>query len=100
MSEKLSSRTQKEKIQKKYGSFTDSVDGLNIADLEKTLMTYAKHREDTILAKKNDEELEATKDKLSELSGPYRDALSALKDKLAYINLLIKEKSGDAEETK
>ena len=37
---------------------------------------------------------------IPDLDGPYRDALSALKMKLAYIHILAKEKDGGFEQAK
>lgn len=89
----------KKKVQKDNPSFTDSVDGLTVTDLEKNLLMYAKHKEDTEMALKEDEEIKDTQEKLKELKGPYSDALKALKLKMAYLNILIREKT-DGEESK
>ncbi len=85
----------KKKVQKDYPDFTDSNDGLNIKELEGNLLIYAKYREETEMAKSKDEKLQEAKDTASELGAPYRDALKALKAKMAYINVLIVEKKGE-----
>ena len=77
-------------VRKKFPEFVEATDGLCLADLNKKLLTYAKHREETELAKKHDQELQGAKEQVSELNGPYQDALNALKMKTAYINLLIR----------
>ena len=82
----------KKKCQKDHPTFTETVDGMALGDLEKKLLEYAKYREQTLLAQKKDEGLQAAKDVVTELNGPYRDTLSALKDKMAYLNLLFEEK--------
>jgi len=88
----------KKKVQKDNPTFTDSVDGLTVADLEKNMLMYAKHKEDTEMALKEDDEIRDTQEKLKELKGPYNDATKALKMKMAYINILIREKTdGEAE---
>lgn len=85
----------KTKAQKDYPEFTDSVDSLQLADLEKNLLTLAKYREETEMAKKKDEELEKAKEEVKELQAPYNDALKALKVKMAYLGLLIQERKSD-----
>ena len=85
----------KKKIVKKFPTFVESLQGLPVQDLEKTMLSYSKHKEDTELAQKLDRELKEAKDVVTELAGPYRDALGALKLKLAFINILIKESNGD-----
>lgn len=84
----------KKKAQKDYPDFTDSVDNLKLTDLEVNMLTLAKYREETELAKKKDVELEQTKEKVAELQAPYNDALKALKTKMAYLGLLIQERKG------
>ena len=81
----------KTKCQKKYSEFTDTVDGMNLNSLEGTLLQYARHREEVELAKKNDQGLQEAKDKVTELNGPYRDSLAALKLKMAYLHLALEE---------
>ena len=83
------------KAQKDYPTFTDSVDGLQVADLEKHLLRNAKYREETVLAKSKDEEIEQLKKQIKELSAPYNDALKALKVKLAYLNVIIQDKKAE-----
>lgn len=85
----------KKKVGKKYPTFVESLDGLSVQDLEKNMLIYSKHKENTELAQKLDLELQEAKDRVTELKGPYTDALSALKLKLAFINILIKEGSGE-----
>lgn len=82
----------KDKVQKDYPEFTDSVDSLKLADLESNMLQMAKYREETEMAKKKDEELEKAKAEVKELQAPYNDALKALKLKMAYLGLLIKDR--------
>jgi hypothetical protein len=88
----------KKKVAKKFQSFVEALDGLSVQDLEKNMLIYSKHKEDTELAQKRDKELQEYKDKVSDLSAPYRDALSALKMKLAFINIIIKEANGEIDD--
>lgn len=85
----------KEKMAKKFPSFVESIQGLDIADLEKHMLIYSKHREDTELAKKLDQELQEAKDKAASLAAPYSDAIKVLKMKMAYLNILIREINGE-----
>ena len=78
------------KFRKKFPDFVNATDGLCLEDLNKKLLTYSKYREETELAKQNDQKLNDAKELASELSAPYRDTLNALKMKLAYLHLLIK----------
>lgn len=89
------SKTLKEKVQKKFPTFTDATDGLPVGDLEKQLLHYSKNREDVLMAQKDDESLKRAKEEVSELNAPYSEALGDLKLKTAYIALLIKEKNGE-----
>lgn len=90
-------KAEKFKLSKKLNDlqhgFTDGIDGLNLKDLESNLLKYAKHQEETIMALKNSAEIKEAQENLKELKGPYQDALKAIKLKLAYIHLLIKDKS-------
>jgi len=82
------------KTQKEYPEFTDEVDVLSIDSLEKKMSKYAKYREEVLVSKENDEDLQQAKEEVKVLSGPYSDTLKALKMKTAYINILIDEKTG------
>lgn len=81
-------------FRKKFPDFVIATDSLCAADLNKKLLTYSKYREETELAKKNDQKLNNAKEEVSELGAPYRETLNALKMKLAYLHLLIKD-NGD-----
>lgn len=87
----------KKSCQKKYIEFTDTVDGMNTNSLEQMLLKYARHREEVELTKKKDEALQETKDKVTELNGPYKDSLSALKLKMSYLHLALEEINGSSE---
>lgn len=83
-----------EKAEKQFPDFVDMLNGAGLDSLEKNLGIYAKHREETELAKAEDAELNMAKERVKELSAPYGDAIKALKLKLAYINVLIDEQKG------
>jgi len=83
-----------EVVQKEYPEFTASVDGLSVDDLNQRLATYAKEDEAVDDAKEADEGLEEAKSRVTELSGPYRDAKKAIKLKMKYLVNLVKEKGG------
>lgn len=85
----------KTKAQKEFPEFTDSVDSLKLQDLETNMLTLAKYREETELAKQKDEALAKAKEEVKELQAPYNDALKALKIKMAYLGVLIQEKKVD-----
>lgn len=79
------------KVKKDYPEFVDSVEHLQLKELEKTFSIYSQHREETLQAKENYQELNELKEKVKELSGPFNDTLKALKVKLAYMYLLIQK---------
>lgn len=83
----------KTKCEKDYPEFTDALNGLDLETLKKNLSKYAEYREETLLAKDKDADLREAKDKAKFLAAPYNDALKAIKLKLAYLHVLIKEKS-------
>ena len=85
----------KTSVQKNYPEFTDTVDSLNLTDLESNLLRLAKYREETEMAKKKDAKLEAARAEVADLQAPYNDALKALKAKMAYLCLLIQDRKGD-----
>ena len=82
----------KTKAQKDYPEFTDTVDSMESAELKSLLSDYANYREETELAKKEDQELNDAKDHVANLAGPYNDTLKALKVKTGYIHLLLKDR--------
>lgn len=88
------SKTINEKVEAEYPEFVQDVLGLDVDSLEKRLSTYAKHRDETEEAKKNDDELNTGKATVKEMSAPYNDALKAINLKSKYIVALIKEKGG------
>jgi hypothetical protein len=84
----------KEVVQELYPDFVGDVDRLPLETLEKRLNTYAKRAEEIEEAKESDEELEKTKELLSELAAPYRDGKKEVRYKSRYLIALIKEKGG------
>lgn len=84
----------KMKIQKKYQTFTDSVDGLPDNKIDEQISFYAKQREEVNYAKSSDKELELHQEMAKELAKPYSEAVGILKDKLSYLNILLMERQG------
>lgn len=82
----------KAKVEKDLPDFVDMLNGASLESLDKNLSIYAKYREETELAKSEDEGLQRAKEAVKEISAPYNDAIKVLKLKLAYINLLIEER--------
>lgn len=89
----------KNKCQKNYADFTNSQDGLSVEELEKNLLRYARYREETLMHKSKDENLKRAKETVAELNAPYQETLAALKLKMAYLNILLEEKTSNEEET-
>jgi len=87
----------KAKCQKKHPDFTNSQDGMSATELEKNLLRYARYREETIMAQSKDETLRQAKEAVTELGAPYKETLAALKLKMAYLNVLLEEKSVNEE---
>lgn len=83
----------KTKCQKNHPDFVNSQDGLATEQLEKNLLRYAKYREETLMSKSKDEALKTAKEVVSELNAPYKETLAGLKLKMAYLNILLEEKS-------
>ena len=81
----------KDKVGKDYPDFVQATQGLSAEDLRKKLLTYSKYREETSLAQSNDVKLQAAREQVKELNAPYKDALKALKAKIAFIYLLLKD---------
>lgn len=88
----------KSKIEKEYPNFVEGLEGLSKEDLEKNLLIYAKHREQTEYAKRNDDELNELKEQVKELQAPYNDTLKALKAKMGYLNVLLMESLSEGSE--
>lgn len=82
----------KAKVEKEHPQFVDGLNGANLEALEKSLTIYAKYREEAELGRQEDEELLRAKEHAKELARPYNEAIKALKEKLAYINVLIDER--------
>lgn len=61
--------------------------------LERAMLEYAKLLDREEKSKKTDSELVSLKELSTELSRSYADALSALKLKISYLNVLIEEKA-------
>lgn len=62
-------------------------------ELEKAMLEYTRLLDKEEKAKKSNEELVSLKEVSLEISRPYSDALSALKLKISYLNMLVEEKT-------
>lgn len=80
------------KVQKEFPHFVNGLGGLSVEELDRNVSIYANHREENLLARDADEELSRAKELKKELEAPYNDAEKALKLKLTYLHLLIKDK--------
>lgn len=86
----------KQVVQKEYPEFVDAVQSLTTVELEMKISDYAKHQEEIVTAKENDEELTQISERKSELEAPYRDAKKANNLKMRYLIALLKDKGGNA----
>lgn len=82
------------KLDKVHHGFADMVNGLNVKDLEANLLLHSKYREDTLSDLANNKKIKDAQEQVKELKGPYQDMINALKLKTAYINILIRERTG------
>lgn len=85
----------KQTVEELYPDFTSEVGALPLDSLEKRLSSYAKRAEEIEEAKEGDEELERTKELLSELAAPYRDGKKEVRLKSRYIIAMIKDRGGN-----
>jgi len=84
----------REKVEGEYPEFVEDVIGLTADELKVRLSQYAIHLTETEEAQEADEAYQAAKALATELGGPYRDTVKALKLKRKYITMLVKEKGG------
>lgn len=85
------------KVEKEFPDFVDMLKGADTESLKNNLNIYATHREEVELDRSENPKLNQLKEELKELNKPYNDALNVLKLKLAYLNILIKEKAEASE---
>ena len=81
----------KEKVEKKHPDFAIEAAGLSLGDLDSRILSYAKHIEITQKARDEDEALNKAKDEVKMLNEPYKDTLTALKEKISYLYILMME---------
>lgn len=79
-------------VEGEFKEFVEEVQALNSVDLNNRLAQMAKHAEEVINTKENDERLNEVREELKQLNAPYRDSLKALKLKNKYIILLLKDR--------
>lgn len=81
------------KVQTQIPDFAEMVESLDNADLDKNLLIYIKHTQETKIAQESDEELKNAKNLAKELGAPYAEALKMLNLKVQYLHLLLKERN-------
>ena len=84
----------RQKVAKEHPEFIAVVDGMSLEDLDGRLLSLAKHQEEVAEALANHEQINKLKEQLKELKADFNDTQKALKMKMKYIHLLIKEKGG------
>ncbi len=82
----------KEKVQAEYKDFALEVDRLNSDDLNSRLATLAKELERSETHKEQNDALQAAREAVQELAGPYKDTAKAIRLKTRYIIALLNEK--------
>ncbi len=85
--------------QKKYPDFVDAVASLGVTELEARILSYAKELDNVDEALKSSPEINAHKEALKKLKGPYSDTIKAIKLKIKYLLSQIDEKGGDVSGT-
>lgn len=69
-------------------------DSICVEDLEKQIVIHTMRAERQKIKMSMDHEVNDAKNELKELKGPFNDAKKNLDIKIAYLNILIEEKSG------
>lgn len=87
----------KVKVQKQFPSFTDTVDSLSVGDIERNLIMYSKHREETIESQKNNKRILELKEDISKASNPYDSKIKEYKGTLNKLKKLIDREISQAE---
>jgi hypothetical protein len=77
---------------KQLKKFVD--DEICVKELEQQIIKFTQLAELEKLAMADNEELKIANDDLKEEKAPFTESRSALKDKIAYINILIQDKKG------
>lgn len=76
----MAKKTVDEIVEEKYPTFANMMKDIRSKEeLNKNLIVYLRQKEDIIIAKERDEELNKLKEKKAELSKPYNQTISALK---------------------
>lgn len=82
----MSKKTIDEIVEEKYPTFANMIKDIKSKDeLNKTMAVYLRQKEDLIIKKERDEELVSLKKRKSELSKPYNQTISALKNMMSCI---------------
>ena len=84
------------KLNNKHGeSYVQNLLELSKKELEFKLLELAKHKEEVVTTRNNDEEYQLAKEKVKDLNAPYKEQLGENKLKARYIHLLIKDRFTD-----
>lgn len=76
----MSKKTIADIVEEKLATFANMMKDIKTTDeLNKTLIVYLRQKEEVIIAKARDEELNKLKEKKAELSKPYNQTIGALK---------------------
>lgn len=72
--------------------FKNAVAAMQTTELKERVYTLSKYEEEATLALKNDDELTLTKEKLKEMSTPYKETLKTLRQQRAYVIKTMQER--------
>lgn len=84
----------KDKVAKQYPDFVNEVETLTVDQLKARIVSYQQQLEESEAHKRENEDLNAAREEVKLLSGPYRDVKQAVNLKTRYIIELLKEKNG------
>jgi hypothetical protein len=75
--------------------FRDTADAASVEDLKKMIFTSEGYQYTIEKEKQNDEKLNAARELVKEMSGPYRDSLKIITAKIKYCLFLLEGKGVD-----
>jgi hypothetical protein len=82
----MAKKTLKEKVEEKLPHFVGMIKDMKTKqELEDSLIIYIRQKEDLVIAKERDEELNQLKAKKTELSKPYNQLISTIKKMKNYV---------------
>lgn len=83
------------KLSKENPEFVSMTEAMSVDELKKEISLRAQQRESVLQAKSEDEQLTELKEQVKELSAPYNESSNALKLKITFLYLLLKQQSGE-----